>query len=125
MGKEPCGRWARTATPGSVDRGEEATGGAVEGEAAVLPGRALTESRQSLHVAPDRTRIRLVLFRQRVRLRGVLLRQIEPLRHRVEHPVASRRDLLGGGPQEHRAIVRRGRRRGPARTLASELFHAS
>src|SRR4029077_11968548 len=41
--------------PGSVDRGEEAAGGAIEREASVLPGRALTVSCQSLHVAPDRT----------------------------------------------------------------------
>src|SRR5438309_215136 len=63
--------------PGSVDRGQEATGGAVEGEASILPGRALTESRQPLHVAPDGAGIRLVLFRQRVRLGGVLMRQFQ------------------------------------------------
>jgi hypothetical protein len=38
--------------PGSVDRGQEATGGAIEGEASILPGRALTESGQPLHVTP-------------------------------------------------------------------------
>ena len=64
--------------PGSVDRGEEAAGGAIEGEPSVLPGRALTESRQPLHVAPDRTGIRLVAFGQVVRLRGLLLREIDP-----------------------------------------------
>jgi hypothetical protein len=36
------------ATPESVNRGEEATGGASGYVAAVLPGGALTESRQSL-----------------------------------------------------------------------------
>src|SRR5687767_5042393 len=61
--------------PGSVDRGQEATGGAIEHVPSVLPGCALTESCQSLHVAPDRTRVRLVRFRQRVRLGGLLLRQ--------------------------------------------------
>src|SRR5438874_13719361 len=73
--------------PGSVDRGQEATGGAVEGEASILPGRALTESRQPLHVAPDGAGIRLVLFRQRVRLGGVLMRQFQSTRSSV--PIAS------------------------------------
>src|SRR3990170_7223710 len=54
---------ARTAAPGSVDRGEEATGGAIEDEAAVLPGCALAETCQPLHVAPDGAGIRLVRFR--------------------------------------------------------------
>src|SRR6266581_4185400 len=66
-GDVPAGRG-----PGSVDRGDEATGGAIEYVPTVLPGRALTESRQSLHVAPDGTGIRLVLLRQCVRLRGLL-----------------------------------------------------
>jgi len=57
-----------------VDRGHEATGGAIEGEASILPRRALTQSGQPLHVTPDRTGIRLVRFRQRVRLSGLLLR---------------------------------------------------
>src|SRR5439155_13063391 len=56
--------------PGSVDRGEEATGGAIEGEPSVLPGCALTQSREPLHVAPDRAGIRLVLFSHCVRLGG-------------------------------------------------------
>lgn len=51
-----------------MDRGYEATGGAIEGEPCVLPGCALTETGQSLRVAPDRTGIRLVLLRQRARL---------------------------------------------------------
>src|SRR2546430_15009652 len=89
-----------------MDRGEEATGGAVEREASVLPGRALTESRQSLHVAPDRPGIRLVLFRERVRLTGVLLRQIESLHRRLEHRVARGTELLGYGSQEARLIGR-------------------
>src|SRR5690606_5086023 len=50
--------------PRLVDRGEETAGGAVEGEAAVLPGRALTESCQSLHIAPHGPGIRLVLLRE-------------------------------------------------------------
>src|SRR5689334_7906724 len=50
--------------PGLVNRGQEAAGGAIENVASVLPGRVLTESCQSLHVAPDRTGIRLVFFRQ-------------------------------------------------------------
>jgi hypothetical protein len=68
--REPSGDVPARRPPGSMDRGEEAAGGAVEGEAAVLPGRALAESRQPLHVAPDRTRIRLVPFCQIVRLDG-------------------------------------------------------
>src|SRR5215471_6205559 len=50
--------------PGLVHRGQETAGGAIEGVTSVLPGRVLTESRQSLHVAPDRTGVRLVHFRQ-------------------------------------------------------------
>ena len=84
--------------PGSVDRGEEATGGAIEREPSVLPGRALTESRQSLHVAPDGTGIRLVLLRQRVRLRGLLLRHIQSPNGRVEHRVARRLRAPGTWP---------------------------
>ena len=92
--------------PGSVDRGQEATGGAVESEASILPGRALTETRQPLHVAPDGTGVRLVLLRQRVRLGGLLLRQIESLHSRVEHRVPRGSELLGSGPQEQGAVVR-------------------
>ena len=65
--------------PGSVDRGQEAAGGAIESEPSILPGGALTQSRESLHVAPDGTGIRLVLFRECVRLRSVLLRHIMSL----------------------------------------------
>ena len=67
-----------------MDRGQEATGGAIEGEASVLPGRALTQSRESLHVPPDRSGIRLVLLGQCVRLSGLLLRQIRSRRDRIE-----------------------------------------
>ena len=91
---------------GSVDRGQEATGGAIEGEPTILPGRALTQTREPLHVAPDRTGIRLVRFRQRVRLGGLLLRQFESLHGRINDRVACRPDFLGRGPQEHDAIVR-------------------
>ena len=49
---------------GLVDRGQEATGSAIEREPAVLPGCALTQSREPLHIAPDRTGIRLERFRQ-------------------------------------------------------------
>ena len=76
----------------------------VESEPSVLPGCALTESCQSLHVAPDRAGIRLVLLRQRVRLRGLLLRQIESLHDRIEHRVTRRTELQGDGPQEQSAI---------------------
>src|ERR1700736_3947116 len=79
-GMSPHGR-----VPGSVDRGEEATGSAIEAEPSVLPGCALTESGQSLHVAPHRTGIRLVLLRECVRLSGLLLRQIQSLHGRVDH----------------------------------------
>jgi hypothetical protein len=44
--------------PGLVNRGQEAAGGAIERVSSVLPGCVLTESCQSLHVAPDRTGIR-------------------------------------------------------------------
>src|SRR5262249_54017493 len=47
---------------GSVNRRQEATCGAIEDESPVLPGRALTETRQPLHVAPDRTWIRFELL---------------------------------------------------------------
>ena len=89
-----------------MDRGQEAAGGAIEGEAAVLPGCALTQSREPLHVAPDRTGIRLERFRQRVRLGGLLLRQLESLHSRVNDRVTRRPELLGRGPQEDEAIVR-------------------
>ncbi len=62
-----------------MDRGQEATGSAIEGEPSVLPGRALAQTCEPLHVAPDRAGIRLVCFRQVVRLSGVLLRQLKSL----------------------------------------------
>jgi hypothetical protein len=89
---------------GSVDRGQEAAGGAIEKESSVLPGRVLTQSRESLHVTPHGSGIRLVLLGQRVRLRGLLLRQIKSRRDRIEHRVACRPELLGDGPQDHGAI---------------------
>jgi hypothetical protein len=49
-------RWAQRET--------DAHGGAIQREASVLPGRGLTQSRQTLQVAPDRSRIGLVLLRQ-------------------------------------------------------------
>ena len=90
---------------GLVDRGQEATGGAIEGEAAVLPGGALAQSREPLHVAPDRTRIRLVRLRQRVRLVGLLLRQVTSLQGRLDHRVTRRSEFLRDGSQEHQTIV--------------------
>src|SRR5262245_36630635 len=54
----------RAAGTGSVNRSQEAAGGAIEGEALILPGCALTESCQSLHVAPDGSRIRFELLRE-------------------------------------------------------------
>ena len=92
--------------PGSVDRGQEATGGPVESEASILPGRALTQTREPLHVAPEGPGVRLVLLRQRVRLGGLLLRQIESLHSRVEHRVPRSSEFLGSGPQEQGAVVR-------------------
>ena len=100
------GMYPRGEGPGSLDRGQEATGGTVKSEASILPGRALTESRQSLHVTPDRTRIHLVRFCHRVRLRGLLLRQIQPLHDGVEYPVTGRCNLPGGRPEDHRTVVR-------------------
>ena len=79
----------------SVNRREEAAGSAIEGEASVLPGRALTESRQSLHVTPDGTGIRLVLLCQCVRLGGLLLRHIQSLHDRIKYRVTRISDLLG------------------------------
>src|SRR3954447_17355239 len=61
-------------TERSVHCSQEAAGGLVERESSVLPGRMLTESRQPLHVTPERAGIRLVLLRQCVRLRGLLAR---------------------------------------------------
>src|SRR5438445_1211407 len=89
--------------PRSVNRGQEATGSAIEHVTSVLPWSVLTETSQSLHVAPHRARIRLVLFRQRVRLGGLLLRQIESPHDRLEHRVPRRSEFLGGGPQEQAA----------------------
>src|ERR1700730_6962191 len=59
--------------PRSMDRGEEAAGGAVESEAAVLPGCALAQSSQTVHISPDGPWIRLVLLRGRVWLGDLLL----------------------------------------------------
>jgi hypothetical protein len=88
--------YARAAAPRSVDRGDEATGSAVENKPSVLPWRALTESSQSLRIAPDRTWVRLVSFRQCVRLGGLLLRQIESLHNRLEHRITCRTKLPRG-----------------------------
>jgi hypothetical protein len=97
-----------------VDRGQQAAGRAIESETAVLPGRALTQSREPLHVTPDRTGIRLERFCQRVRLGGLLLRQLKSLHGRVNNRVTRRTELLGRGPQEDEAIVRGvGVERGP------------
>jgi heme/copper-type cytochrome/quinol oxidase subunit 3 len=87
----------------SVHRGQEATGSLVESESPVLPGRVLTESCQTLHVAPDRAWIRLVLLRQRVSLHGLLARQIKSLHNRIKHRVARRTELQGDGPLEQSA----------------------
>ena len=119
-----------------MNRGQEATGGAIEGESSVLPGCALTQSRESLHEAPDRSGIRLVLLGQCIRLSGLLLRQIQSRRDRIEHRVARRTELLGDGPQDQgmiggglllRALGRRdgkqlhvGQRGGVARTATAE-----
>jgi hypothetical protein len=83
-----------------VIRGQKATGGEIESEPPVLPGRALTEPCQPLHITPNRSGIRLMLLRQGVRLRGLLLRQLESLHDRVDHRVTRRTELLGGGPKE-------------------------
>src|SRR2546425_4400653 len=100
----PCGDVPARRRPGLLHRGQEATGGTIEVEPTVLPRRALTESRQSLHIAPDGSGIRLILLRQAVRLRGLLLRHVESPHDRVEYRVARRTELLGGGPQEEGAI---------------------
>src|SRR5262249_18921712 len=91
---------------GSVDRRQEATCGAIESEPPVLPGRALAETRQSLHVAPHRTWIHLELLRKRVRLGGLLLRHIESLNGRIEHRIARRPEFLRHCVQDPGAIVR-------------------
>jgi len=44
VGVSACGMCPLAEGQGSVDRGEEATGGAIEDVTPVLPGRALTES---------------------------------------------------------------------------------
>src|SRR4029453_8475569 len=91
---------------GSVDRREEAACGAIEREPSVLPGRVLTETGQSLHIAPHRTWVRLELLRERIRLAGLLLRHIEPLHGRLEYRVTRWSKLLGHGPKNLGAIVR-------------------
>src|SRR4051794_39679548 len=90
---------------GSVDRRDEAACGAIERESSILPGRALTETRQSLHVAPHGTGIRLELLCEGVRLRGLLLRHIESLHGHVEHRVAGRPELLRHCAQHPGPIV--------------------
>ena len=89
-----------------MDRGQEATGSAIDDVSSVLPGSALTESCQSLHVAPDRTGIRFVLLRQRVRLGGLLLRQIESPNGRFDHCVPRRPKLLSSRSQKQGAVIR-------------------
>src|SRR5256885_5624733 len=91
---------------GSVDRRQEATCGAIEGEPSVLPGRALAETRQSLHVAPEGAWIGLELLRECVRLAGLLLRHVESLNGRIEHRVARRSEFLGHCPKNLQPIVR-------------------
>src|SRR3954447_16711940 len=91
---------------GSVDRREEATGGAIEREPSVLPGRALTQSSESLHVAPHGTWIRLELLCEGVRLGGLLLRHIESLNGHVKHRVAGWPEFLRHGTQDPGPIVR-------------------
>lgn len=90
---------------GLADRDQEAAGGSIEDEASVLPGRALAQTREALHVPPHRTRIRLERLRRRVRLAGVLLRHLQSLHRRVDHCLTSRPEFLGLRPQEYEAIV--------------------
>src|SRR5215831_7580157 len=90
---------------GSVDRRQEPTGGAIEREPSVLPGRTLAETRQSLYVAPHRTRIRLELLCERIRLAGLLLRHVEPLHGRVDHRVTGRTEFLGHRPKNLRPVI--------------------
>src|SRR5262249_45295229 len=94
-----------TAAPRSVDRGDEATGRAVENEPTVLPRRALTEPSQSLRIAPDGTWVRLVRFCQCLRLRGLLLRHIQPLPRPVQNRVTCWTKFLRGSPQNQGVIV--------------------
>jgi hypothetical protein len=47
-----------------------------------------------------------VLFRQRVRLDGLLLRQIESPHNRLEHRIPRRSEFLGSGPQDQGAVIR-------------------
>ena len=75
-------------TTGSVNRSQEAAGGAIEGEALILPGCALTESCQSLHESPDRSRIRFEPFREPEGLGSLLLRQLQSRRGRIENLLA-------------------------------------
>ena len=64
----------------------------------------LAESCQSLHVAPDGPRVRLMLLRHRVGVERVLARQIQPLHDGIDHLLACRTELLGSGSQEYGAI---------------------
>src|SRR5919198_2002672 len=93
-------------TAGSVNRSQEAAGGAVEGEALILPGRALTESCQSLHESPDRSRIRFEPFREPEGLGSLLLRQLQSRRGRIENLLAVCPKFMGGRPMNDGAIVR-------------------
>ena len=77
-------------SPWSVDRGEQPTRGLVEREPLVLPGQALAETGQPLHIAPDGPRIRLR------RGRDVIGLASNPLRPRITGVVRStgRADVL-------------------------------
>jgi hypothetical protein len=68
--------------PGLVNRDQEATGGATERAACVLREVHWLSRVSPRHISPDRTWIFIVLLCERVGLIGVLLRRIEPRRHR-------------------------------------------
>src|SRR5882672_6194644 len=103
VSEKPCGD-VPARQLGSADRGQEAARGAIDGESSVLPGRVLTQSREPLHVPPHRTGIRLELLRQRVRLSGMLLRQIQSLHSRLENRLARGTELLDHSPQDDGAV---------------------
>jgi hypothetical protein len=105
---EPARRLTR-----SVNRGQESARGTVEGEAMILPGCALTESCQSLHIAPDGPGIRLELLRQSVGVGGLIPRQLQSRRDRIEH-------LLARGPSSW-AVARRSMARSSARLASSSV----
>jgi len=99
-----AGMYPHSVTGRSVHRRQEALGGLVEREPCVRPGRALAESCQPLHVAPDRP-VRLMLVRHLYASSACLRDRSSRCTTRLEHRVTCRTELQSDGPP--RAWARR------------------